>query len=61
VEFYQNVQGRNQKVIGQKYIDWEGCHKINYPHLDQALYALEHHGLRHIMMFKCNWNEEVIA
>jgi hypothetical protein len=52
---------KNQRVLEQRFVNWEGCLALHDRHLTKALAILEKRGLKNIMTMRYDWNEEVIA
>jgi hypothetical protein len=52
---------KNQSIMHQRYINWEGCEAIGDPEMTQALRACEKKRMKNIMTFQYDWNDEVIA
>jgi hypothetical protein len=63
VNFYNLVimSRKHQPIILQRPINWEECENMGDPDLIRALQACENKGMRDIITFTYDWNNEAIA
>jgi hypothetical protein len=60
--FYTLVifNNKKSKIVKMQYVDWEELREKNDPNFNQAIQACERFGLTDIMVFRYDWNIEVL-
>jgi hypothetical protein len=63
VDFYNSVimTKKHQPIIKQRSINWAECEQMRDKEMTRALRACEAKGMKNIMLFSYDWNDEVIA
>jgi hypothetical protein len=59
--FYKTVILAKEKIVQMKYLDWDHIESMNTPDSRRVIETMTEHGLKDIMGFQYDWNQEILA
>ena len=61
-DFYKTViLAKEKKIVQMKYIDWDHIESMNTLDSRRVIETVTEHGLKDIMGFQYDWNQEILA